>query len=62
MLRDVSDDVVATAIHRVLADGALRDALVAAQQARYAQLFAPAAIERRFVTAVEPLLRGEPRG
>lgn len=62
VLRDVSDDVVATAIHRVLADGALRDALVAAQQARYAQLFAPAAIERRFVTAVEPLLRGEPRG
>lgn len=61
VLRDASDDVVATAIHRVLEDGALRDALVAAQQVRYQRLFAPGAIERRFVAAVEPLLRGEPR-
>lgn len=62
VLRAESDDVVATAIHRVLDDGGLRDALVGAQQARYAQLFAPSAVERAFLAAVEPLLEGEPRG
>jgi glycosyltransferase involved in cell wall biosynthesis len=61
VLRDVSDDVVATAIHRVLEDDALRERLVVAQAARYARQFAPAAIEQSFVAAVEPLLRGEPR-
>lgn len=60
VLRDAGADVVATAVHRVLEDGALRDALVAAQQARYASRYAPAAIERAFLSAVEPLLRGEP--
>ncbi|MBY0279177.1 glycosyltransferase [Candidatus Binatia bacterium] len=60
VLRDADDDVVATAVHRVLEDGTLRDALVAAQQARYATRYAPAAIERAFLAAVEPLLRAEP--
>lgn len=59
VLRDASDDVVATAIHRVLEDGALRDALVAAQQRRYASRYAPAAIAHGFLAAVEPELRGE---
>lgn len=60
VLRDATDDVVATAIHRVLEDGRLRDALVRAQQERYAARYAPAAIEQRFLAAVEPVLRGEP--
>lgn len=62
VLRDVSDDVVAAAIHRVLEDEVLRERLVEAQGARYARHFAPAAIEQAFLAAVEPLLRGEPRG
>jgi glycosyltransferase involved in cell wall biosynthesis len=58
VLRDASDDVVAIALRRVLDDGALRDALVAAQRARYERLYAPRAIADAFVAAVEPRLRG----
>lgn len=57
VLRDVDDDVVAVAIHRVLEDGALRERLVQAQRARYERLYSPAAIAERFVAVVEPLLR-----
>jgi glycosyltransferase involved in cell wall biosynthesis len=58
VLRDASDDVVAVAIHRVLHDAALRDALVRAQKERFAERYANAAVERRFLAAVEPLLAG----
>lgn len=56
VLRDASDDVVATAVHRVLGDAGLRDALVRAQRGRYERRFSNAAIEREFLAAMEPLL------
>jgi glycosyltransferase involved in cell wall biosynthesis len=62
VLRGESDDVVAAAIHRVLNDGVLRDALVEAQATRFAKLYSSAAVERHFLDVVEPLLRrGRPR-
>jgi len=62
VLREQSDDVVAVAIHRVLKDGALRESLVRAQAERFERLHASAMVERRFLTAVEPLLRGDGPG
>lgn len=61
VLRDASDDVVAAAIHRVLEDGRLREALVRAQAERFAALYAHDAVERRFLAAVEPVLGREER-
>jgi len=57
VLRAATDDVVALAIHRVLHDSVLREALVAAQADRFARLYSHDAVERCFVAAVEPLLR-----
>jgi glycosyltransferase involved in cell wall biosynthesis len=56
VLRDASDDVAAVAIHRVLQDARLRDALVRAQAERFTRRYATEAVERAFVAAVEPLL------
>lgn len=61
VLRDASDDVVAAAIHRVLEDGRLREALVRAQAERFAALYAHDAVERCFLAAVEPVLGREER-
>jgi len=62
VLREQPDDVVAVAIHRVLVDGALRESLVRAQSERFATLHANAMVERRFLAAVEPLLRASATG
>lgn len=62
VLREQPDDVVAVAIHRVLADGVLRESLVRAQSERFAALHANAMVERRFLAAVEPLLRARGTG
>lgn len=62
VLRDQPDDVVAVAIHRVLADGTLRESLVRAQAERFASLYANAMVERRFLSVVEPLLRASEGG
>jgi glycosyltransferase involved in cell wall biosynthesis len=56
VLRDASDEVVALAIHRVLNDPGLRDALVQSQAERFASIYARDAVERTFLAAVEPLL------
>ena len=60
VLRDVTDDVVAVAIHRVLHDPLLRESLVDAQAERFTRHYARDAVERSFVAAVEPLLRAGP--
>jgi len=56
VLHEASDDVVATAIHRVLRDETLREALVGAQARRFEERYANPAVERRFLAVVEPLL------
>ncbi|MFM7143708.1 MAG: glycosyltransferase family 4 protein [Alphaproteobacteria bacterium] len=59
---DGDDDLLATALHRVLHDGALRDRLVLAQKQRYDRLWAPAVLERSFLDALGPLARPSSAG
>ena len=54
---DGDDDLLATALHRVLHDGALRDRLVGAQRRRYDRLWAPPVLERSLLEALGPLAR-----
>jgi glycosyltransferase involved in cell wall biosynthesis len=56
VLDGAGDDAVAVAVHRVLHDAALRDALVAAQRARFEGRFSRTAIEAAFLRATAPLL------
>jgi glycosyltransferase involved in cell wall biosynthesis len=53
---DASDDVVACAVHRLLADAELRDQLVARERARYAERFSSAAVGTAFREAILPIL------
>lgn len=54
---DGDDDLVATALHRVLHDGELRGRLVEALRERFARLWAPTVLERSFLDALGPLGR-----
>ncbi len=54
---DGDDDLLATALHRVLHDADLREKLVLAQRARYDALWAPEVLERGFLDALGPLAR-----
>lgn len=54
---DGDDDLLATAVHRVLHDASLRDRLVSAQRERYDRLWSLPVLERAFVDALGSLAR-----
>lgn len=55
VLQETSDDLMAAAVRRVLRDGALREAVIAAQRRNFAKRFSEEGTRLAFLAAVEPL-------